>query len=203
MNKFCILTFMLTLTMPISLQAANFNDPTWPCIQRKVPRLSIGQMWSGKILEDPVEIDAETQQLARAISVRRTPIEDAQILIGKYAAGLEADKQTKLALLFKAAFEQIDRERSEIVSGIARYAGKQTGLANRIDTLQQQIAVLESKEDKSDDDFDKMEELQDVVAWDARIYKERAQSLTFVCETPVILEKRAFALARAIMESAE
>ena len=28
--------------------------------------------------------------------------------------------------------------------------------------------------------------------------KERQQSLTYVCETPVILEQRAFALSRAI-----
>ncbi len=202
MNKTCILTFMLTLTVPFSSQAANFNDPTWPCIQRKVPRLSIGQMWIGKILEDSVEIDADTRALANAISVRRTTMEDAQALIAKYADGLNGDRATQLAMLFKAAFEKIDRERSEIVSGIARYAGKQTGLAERIDMLQQEVAALEMKEDKSDDEFDKMEELQDIVAWDARIYKERAQSLTFVCETPVILEKRAFALARAIMAHA-
>jgi hypothetical protein len=31
------------------------------------------------------------------------------------------------------------------------------------------------------------------------VFDERKQSLTYVCESPVILEKRAFAIARAIM----
>ena len=34
--------------------------------------------------------------------------------------------------------------------------------------------------------------------WDQRIFTERQQSLTYVCETPVILEQRAFALGRII-----
>ena len=31
--------------------AATFNDPDWPCIQRKVSRLSIGQVWTGPPLD--------------------------------------------------------------------------------------------------------------------------------------------------------
>ena len=34
--------------------------------------------------------------------------------------------------------------------------------------------------------------------WSTRIFQDRQQSLTYVCETPVILEQRAFALGRAI-----
>jgi hypothetical protein len=68
--------------------------------------------------------------------------------------------------------------------------------------LQQELAALEAKgEEKSNDEWDRMEELQDIVTWDARIYTERAQSLTFVCETPVLLEKRAFALAKAVSDA--
>jgi hypothetical protein len=40
--------------------------------------------------------------------------------------------------------------------------------------------------------------LEDRLAWEARIFKERAQSLTYVCETPVLLEQRAFAIARTL-----
>ena len=49
-------------------------------------------------------------------------------------------------------------------------------------------------------DWDRIEELQDALAWDIRVYKERAQALTFVCETPVLLEQRAFAIARTLAE---
>lgn len=183
-------------------QAADFNDPTWPCIQRKVPHLSIGQMWAGPLPAEDAALDPETAQLAAAIAVRRTDIEDAQALIGRYASSLgdAPDRNAHLATLFGAVFESIDRERNAVIGGIRRYAEKQTALAERIDDQQQEIATLTAKgEDKTNDEWDRMEELQDIVTWDARIYKERAQSLTYVCETPVLLEKRAFALARAVM----
>ena len=32
---------------------ADFSDPDWPCIQRKVPQLWIGQMWTGPAIEEP------------------------------------------------------------------------------------------------------------------------------------------------------
>ncbi|MFK8252159.1 hypothetical protein [Ancylobacter terrae] len=39
--------------------------------------------------------------------------------------------------------------------------------------------------------------------WDTRIYDTRTQAVTAVCESPVILEQRAFALARAIQNAME
>ena len=36
-----------------------------------------------------------------------------------------------------------------------------------------------------------------MLGWETRIFRDRAQSLTYVCETPVLLERRAFELARA------
>jgi len=62
---------------------------------------------------------------------------------------------------------------------------------------------LEAKQDKSNDDFDRLEEIADKIEWDTRIFEERQQSLTYVCETPVLLEKRAFTLARMMMEQME
>ncbi len=190
----------VTLLAPGAL-AADFKDKSWPCIQRKVPNLSIGQMWTGPLIDETVQPDADAAALARAIAVRRTTLEEAQALVGRYAATLDDAREEKLAVLFRTVFEQINRERAQVIAGIARYASKQTGLSERIDGLQQELATLDAKTDKSDDEWDRLEELQDIVTWDARIYTERAQSLTYVCETPVILEKRAFALAKMVLEA--
>ena len=102
-------------------------------------------------------------------------------------------------MLFALVFERIDTERAQLIGGIGRYAGKQAGLAERINTQNEELAELEAKEDKSHDEFDRLEEIADKVEWDTRIFDERQQSLTYVCETPVLLEKRAFALARLMM----
>ena len=39
--------------------------------------------------------------------------------------------------------------------------------------------------------------------WDIRIFEDRRQSLVYLCEQPVLLEQRAFALARAIASHME
>ena len=43
------------------------------------------------------------------------------------------------------------------------------------------------------------DDLRERLVWDARIYEERERSLTYICEQPVLLEQRIFALAREIM----
>jgi hypothetical protein len=40
--------------------------------------------------------------------------------------------------------------------------------------------------------------MRDAILWDTRIYDERRRSLQFVCETPVILERRAFEVSRMV-----
>jgi hypothetical protein len=39
--------------------------------------------------------------------------------------------------------------------------------------------------------------------WDTRIFEERRKTMNFVCEVPVLIEQRLFALARAIQQSLE
>lgn len=204
MKQFAISAFV-ALTFAVPANAASFNDPTWPCIQRKVSNLSIGQMWTGDILE-PEQVgkaDEPTQVLASALAVRRTSMEEAAELIDGFAKSSGDDRDERLTLLFAVVFDKIDAERAQLVGGIARYAGKQAGLADRINTDNEAMVLLDGKEDKSNDEFDKLEELIDKIEWDTRIFEERQQSLTYVCETPVLLEKRAFALARMMMERME
>ena len=43
-----------------------------------------------------------------------------------------------------------------------------------------------------------MDEVEKQLDWSTRIFQDRQQSLTYVCETPVVLEQRAFALGRAV-----
>jgi len=199
-HLFSIALLGLIVAMPAA-EAATFNDPTWPCIQRKVSNLSIGQMWTGDILEPAqvAEADDKLDVLAAALAVRRTSLEEAEQLIDDFAKAAGEEKSKQISLLFALVFERIDTERAQLIGGIGRYAGKQAGLAERINTQNEELVALEAKEDKSNDEFDRLEEIADKVEWDTRIFDERQQSLTYVCETPVLLEKRAFALARLMM----
>jgi hypothetical protein len=42
------------------------------------------------------------------------------------------------------------------------------------------------------------DDLQEVQDWDTRIFEERRHQLTYVCEQPALLEKRAFTIGRKI-----
>lgn len=205
MTRFMLLATLAIATSVTTVHSANFDDPTWPCIQRKVSHLSIGQMWTGDILE-PEQVSAAddaTSILAAAIAVRRTSLDEAEELIDGFVKAAGENRAERLALLFALVFERIDAERSQLVGGIGRYAGKQSGLADRIDADNEALLQLDAKDDKSNDDFDRLEELTDKIEWDTRIFEERQQSLVYVCETPVLLEKRAFALARMMAERIE
>jgi len=186
-------------------RAADFSDPDWPCIQRKVLHLSVGQMWAGPPIEEAQlrdwRDDPAIGALAPAIAARRTSLPEAEALIADFAAKAEAGaRPARLAALFAGVFSLIERERSAIIAGVGRYAHKQAALAERIEGMRDELTELQEAAEK---DFDRIEELEDTIAWDERIFRDRAQSLTYVCESPVILEKRAFALARAMMAHLE
>ena len=40
----------------------------------------------------------------------------------------------------------------------------------------------------------------DRLTWETRIFEERVQSLTYVCEVPTLIEQRLYALAKTVAE---
>jgi hypothetical protein len=190
--KHWILTFCLIAG---AAHAESSTDPDWPCVQRKQPHLSMGQMWTGPEPDDAVRTMAETPEiatLADRLEQRRVPIEQAQTEIADFAK--TADNQHLTALML-AIFDRIEPDRAALISGIARYGNKQVDLAKRIEDHRGKMAEMQKVEKP---DFDAIDAEEQKLDWDMRIFQDRQQSLTYVCETPVILEQRVFALARAI-----
>lgn len=200
--RYWLASIVFLISAPVAM-AAGFDDPEWPCVQRKVERLSVGQMWAGPPISE-ADLTSWRQKddiapLVSVLAVRRTSQEAADELITAFAKAAGGDRTEKLQMLFAGTFALIDRERTEIIKGIGRYARTQTALATDIEATHNEIKALSEKADRTFDDEDRIEELEDKLAWDVRIYKDRQQSLTYVCETPVILERRAFSMARSIM----
>ncbi len=188
-----LLLATLLLTTPALGEGS--GDPGWPCIQRKQPHLSIGQLWPGPPPDDAVTELAQRPDiaaLAQVLEQRRVSLEEAEAQIAAFAEGASAEE---LTALFLAVFDRIDPYRSRIMSGIARYAEKQRVLSDQIEARRAEMARLSAAETP---DFDKLDAEEEKLDWDVRIFTERQAQLTYVCETPVILEQRAFALGRAI-----
>jgi hypothetical protein len=184
---------------PAAAQAP--EDPDWPCVQRKVPHLAVAQLWSGPPVPDgPVwREDAEVTHLVSLAAARRTGIDALAPLLAVLGPEGGRSRAERLVAVFAGAFQTIDRERSRVIEGIGRFARKQRGLAGQIDRREDQIREAQAAAAPEDHDaLDRIEEMQDQQSWDIRIYQDRQQTLAYVCETPVILERRAFALARLV-----
>ncbi|KRW97145.1 hypothetical protein [Paracoccus sp. MKU1] len=190
--RYLVLALCLAAT---AVQAETGSDPDWPCVQRKQPHLSLGQMWIGPEPDEAARDLARTPEiaaLADRLEQRRLPLPEAEAEIAEFAKS--ADNQ-KLTALMVAIFDRIEPHRAALIAGIARYGHKQVDLAQRIEDHR---AKMEQMQKAEAPDFDAIDAEEERLDWDMRIFQDRQQALTYVCETPVILEQRVFALARAI-----
>lgn len=202
MVKTCLASIVVAaLLAPAGAYAAN-ADPDWPCVQRKVPSLSIGQVWNGPQLPQSAEDwekDREVSALVGEVSARRVPLEEAQKKIRDFAATLAPDEAgPRLEKLAQGLFDHMDSERSRVMAGIARYARKQAAMAAELRTESSALDALRAKEDA---DPDEVERRTDELNFATRIYDERAQSLSSVCEVPTIIEQRLYQLAKTVLDS--
>ncbi|MFD1301935.1 hypothetical protein [Methylobacterium marchantiae] len=177
-------------------------DPDWPCVQRKVSTLSPGTVWTGPDLEaaGPWGDDYEAASLAQKIASRRTELAEVDPLLDAFAAKAGDEKAKRLTRVFAGVFEVVNNERNRVIGGIARYAQGQRRMAERIRQEADQISSV--KDSPSANDAREMpkeaSELETKFAWDRRIFQERSQSLSYVCEVPTLLEQRLGEVARKI-----
>ncbi len=196
----------ILMSAPQAALAAGSTDPNWPCVQRKVPEITAGIVWSGpEIREDDNgwKKDPALKTLVQKLSQRRLSLDDAKQEVGRFAATLSAERTPKLTLLFTGLLQTISSERRDVMSGIERYAKRQHALAARINDSRHELTALLKAETLSEEQTKRRDALEEKLNWDTRIFDERQQSLTYVCEAPVLLEQRLFGLGRHILEHVE
>ncbi|MER9371663.1 hypothetical protein [Mesorhizobium sp. M0491] len=195
------LVLVATLASMGGAGAAN-TDPDWPCIQRKVPQLSLGQIWNGPELPATAKDwakDARVSALVEAVAARRTPVAEAQKEIKDFATSLSAEQVApKMTMLVQGMFDHMDAERSHVISGISRYAHKQLEMAAQ---LRKEASEVDALRAKADADPDEVERRTDQLNFATRIFTERVQSLTYVCDVPTIIEQRLYQLSKTVSET--
>ena len=197
----------MAVAIELALQGMAFATdprfPDWPCNQVKVPEISVAAVWAGPSIDDvgnAWEDDATIKELVARLAARRTPLDDAQKSISDLVTGAEAERRKKAKLIFAGLFKTLNQERGEVMQGIERYFRKQREFSNQIRST---ILQLRELQDRPDPDQSRIDELTNRVEWDTRIFEERRKTMNFVCEVPVLIEQRLFALARAIQQSLE
>lgn len=199
---FCMIVAATFLAAAGTAHTASNTDPSWPCIQRKVPELSFGQIWNGPEMPASAKDwsnDKRIADLVADVAARRVPLADAQQQIRDFAASLPANvAEEQLAMLVQGLFDHMDHERSEVIAGIGRYARHQLELAAR---LRKEASDVDALRAKPAADVNEIVARTDRLTWETRVFEERVQSLTYVCEVPTLIEQRLYALAKTVNEA--
>jgi hypothetical protein len=189
---------VLALTSAAAQPAARAREQgDWPCRQVKVATIALASVWSGAPIDAAQHwrSDAELSALVTRVAERRTALEEAQAAITDYAKRLGKDRDAKLTLLMAGIFDRLNRERADVIAGLERYGHKQKDMAERVKS---EVEALNAAQSETNPNQQKIDDLSNRAQWDTRVFEDRRRALTYVCETPVLIEQRLGALARTI-----
>ncbi len=176
------------------------RDPDWPCQQIKVPRLSLAAIWSGPPLDRQQTDWRQDQQvvdLVHEVAQRRVPIEQAGDRIHQFAQQAMEQRQPKLLELLAGLFSVLDDERGAVIVGLDRFGVRQKELASAIREDNEKLRTMQADPSTDASEVNRMVQQ---VTWDAEIFRDRRQALSYACDVPGKIEQRLFALARIIQQ---
>ena len=189
---------MMAMGWAQSALALDPRYPDWPCQQLKVPEISIASVWNGPpidAIDTTKPADPKQAELVAHVAARRTPIEDARKLVADYLVGTDEEKQQKGKRLFAALYSTLNAQRDQVMNGIERFSRKQKDVAAE---LRQKAQKMREIQDKPDSDPAQSNELANELLWQTRIFEDRRRSTSYICDVPVLIEKRLFDLGSAI-----
>jgi hypothetical protein len=195
---FCCAAIVLIVCMARPAFALDPRYPDWPCQQLKVPEISIASVWTGPSIESidsAKTTDQKETELVSRLAARRTPIEEARKMIADFMVGTRQEKQEKAKRLFAALYSTLNAQRDQVMSGIERFSRKQKAMAEGIREKTQRMREMQ---DRPNADPAQNDELASQLSWETRIFEDRRKTTSYVCEVPVLIEKRLFELASAI-----
>jgi hypothetical protein len=111
--------------------------------------------------------------------------------------GSAEEKRQKATTLFAALYAALNGERNQVMNGIERFSRKQKAMAEQIRDTTKKIRDVQ---DRPDADPADSEALANQLSWQTRIFEDRRQTTSYICDVPVLIEKRLFNLATAIQD---
>jgi hypothetical protein len=183
--------------------AADPRYPDWPCVQAKVPEISLAAVWAGPPLDDVAEKwknDARISALVSKLGARKTPLEEAKQAVTEFLGATPAEKAAAGKLLFAGLFETLNAQRTSVMNGLERVTRKQRDAA---DQIRANTLALHALQGASPSDQTKIDEMSNQLIWETRIFEDRRRVIGFVCEVPTAIDQRLFALGRLIQQEME
>jgi len=196
--KYWIVATHVFLAVPAI--AMDARHPDWPCPQIVVPKLSVAAFWTGPSIDDVGDNwmkDQTVHDLVLRFAGRRTSLAEAEKEAAAFIVGTQAERQQRAKLLFAGLFATLGRERDDVMAGIERFSQRQQQLREKISA---EMTDLREQQDAAGQESATVDKLSEQIAWETRIFDERRNTISYVCEVPSTIERRLFALARAIQQ---
>ena len=134
--------------------------------------------------------DKDPARARRGVAARRVPVADAQKQIRDYAAGADGGSGRRShGDAGPGLFDHMNAERSQVISGIARYAAQPDRARSAVRKEAPDVDALRANPMRTPT---RSPARTDRLTWETRIFEERVQSLTYVCEVPTLIEQRLY-----------
>jgi hypothetical protein len=148
--------------------------------------------------QDPA-IQRDIDELSGILALRRIETADLEPRIAAFADKYDGDP-VLLGHVFARTFDALSKRRARIINGIGDFSLGQIALSKKIDTSRAEMDVIIAKDAP---DYDRVDALEEQIDWDQVIYTDRQRNIQYLCETPVLLERRLFSLAQMLQFVAE
>jgi hypothetical protein len=181
--------------------APRAEDPNWPCQQRLVPKLAPAAYWNGP-LDEPGDwqADPDIAELVRHLAPRRITVDEGLAAIGAFTNTASGDRSHRIALAFRGLLDETDRQRADLIEKLKQIGRRQRELAQLAGRLSGELDAIPS--DATGEDAAKRTDLQQRHDFTARNFEEIQRTIRYACETPVELDARLGAWARALQAAA-
>jgi hypothetical protein len=192
-----IVAVALLEAIPACAAPPRGGDSDWPCQQRLVPRLAAASYWSGPLDADgDWRADPEVAELVRRLAPRQVTTDKGLTAIADFARTASGDRRHRLDLVFRGLLEETDRERADLISRLQQMGRRQRELADLVARLGDELKSIPSEA------TDQRLDLQQRHDFTARNFEEIRRTIRYACETPVALDARLGAWARALQQAA-
>lgn len=200
-GRLAVTALALVATVEARSAPPRSEDPDWPCQQRLVPQLAAAVYWNGPALDGLGDwhADPKIADLVRRLAPRRVSTEEGLAAIDAFARELSGDRPRRLALAFRGLLEETDRERAALIEQLKQIGRRQRELADLVAQLGAELNSIPP--DATGEAAAKRVDLQQRHDFTARNFEEIQHTIRYACETPIELDARLGAWARALQNA--
>jgi hypothetical protein len=173
----------------------------WPCQQRLVPTLAAANYWSAPMPADLGDwhADRAVADLVQRLAPRRVSTEEGLKEIAAYARNLSGDRRRELALAFRGLLDESNGERAGLIEELDEIGHRQRELADLVAQLATELRAIPA--DATGDAAAQRTDLQQRHDFTERNFEEIQRTIRYACETPIALDARLGAWARALQQA--